>query len=215
MVKKETSLKNLTIYLTYLVIFWGFYRLLIKLPDQIEEIVVKPIFWLLPLIHLLRLEKEKLSSLGISLKNLFPAIYLSLGLGSLFVLEGLLGNYFKYNGFNFSANLGDKVILSAFILSIITAITEEITFRGYIFNRLWKIFGKEIPANLITTFFWTLIHVPIVIFVWKYPLLDSVIYLSLTAIFGFGSSFIFARTQNIASSILLHVLWEWPIILFR
>ena len=215
MVKKETSLKNLTIYIAYLVIFWGFYRLLIKLPDQIEEIVIKPIFWLLPLIHLLRIEKEHLSFLGISLKNLFPAIYLSLGLGSLFVLEGLLGNYFKYNGFNFSANLGDKLILSAFSLSLVTAITEEITFRGYVFNRLWKIFGKEIPANLVTTFFWTLIHVPIVIFVWKYPLLDSVIYLSLTAIFGFGSSFIFARTQNIVSSILLHVLWEWPIILFR
>jgi membrane protease YdiL (CAAX protease family) len=215
MIKKETSLKNLTIYLTYLVIFWGFYRLLIKLPDQVEEIIIKPIFWLLPLIHLLRLEKEKISSLGISLKNLFPAIYLSLGLGSLFVLEGLLGNYFKYNGLNFSANLGDKLILSAFTLSIVTAITEEITFRGYIFNRLWKIFGKEIPANLITTFFWTLIHVPIVIFVWKYPLFDSLVYLSLTATFGFGSSFIFARTQNIVSSILLHVLWEWPIILFR
>jgi len=213
--KKEKSLKNLTIYLSYLVIFWGFYRLLIKLPDQVEELVIKPIFWLLPLIHLLKIEKEKVSSLGISFKNLFPAIYLSLGLGSLFVFEGLLANYFKYGELNFVANLGDKFIFSAVGLSIVTAIVEEITFRGYIFNRLWKIFGKEIPANLVTTFFWTLIHVPIVIFVWKYPLLDSVIYLSLTAIFGAGSSFIFARTQNIASSILLHVLWEWPIILFR
>ncbi|MFH1970906.1 MAG: CPBP family intramembrane glutamic endopeptidase [Patescibacteria group bacterium] len=213
--KKEKSLKNLTIYITYLVIFWGFYRLLIKLPDQIEEIFIKPFFWLLPLIHLLKIEKEKISSLGISLKNLFPAVYLSLGLGSLFVFEGLLANYIKYGGLNFSANLGDKLIFSTFALSVVTAIVEEITFRGYIFNRIWKILGKEIPANLVTTFFWTLIHVPIVIFVWKYPLLDSVIYLSLTAIFGAGSSFIFARTQNIVSSILLHVLWEWPIILFR
>ena len=213
--KKEKSLKNLTIYITYLIIFWGFYRLLIKLPDQIEEVFIKPILWLLPLIYLLKIRKEKISSLGISLKNLFPAIYLSLGLGSLFVFEGLLGNYIKYGGLNFSANLGDKLIFSAFGLSIVTAVVEEITFRGYIFNRLWKIFGKEIPANLVTTFFWILIHVPIVIFVWKYPLLDSFIYLSLTAIFGAGSAFIFARTQNIISSILLHILWEWPIILFR
>ncbi len=215
MLKKETSLKNLTIYVTYLIIFWGFYRLLIKLPDQVEEVFIKPILWLIPIIHLLKTEKQKISSLGISLKNIFPAIYLSLGLGSLFIFEGLLGNYFKYGSLNFSANFGDKLIFSAFGLSIITAITEEIAFRGYIFNRLWKIFGKEIPANLITTFFWTLIHVPIVIFVWKYPLFDSLIYLLLTSIFGAGSAFIFARTQNIVSSILLHVLWEWPIILFR
>jgi membrane protease YdiL (CAAX protease family) len=30
-----------------------------------------------------------------------------------------------------------------------------------------------------------------------------------------GSAFIFSRTKNIWGSILLHVLWAWPIILFR
>lgn len=213
--KKEKTLKNLTIYLTYLLIFWGFYRLLIKLPDEIEEIFIKPIFWLVPLLYLLKIEKEKISSLGLSFKNFFPAIYLSLGLGSIFIVEGILGNYLKYGGLNFSANLGDKLVFSAFVISFITAITEEITFRGYVYNRLFKIFGKEIPANLITTFFWTLIHVPIIIFVWKYPLFDSLVYLVLTTIFGAGSAFVYARTNNIISSILLHVLWEWPIILFR
>ena len=60
--KKEKSLKNLTIYITYLIVFWGFYRLLIKLPDQIEEVFIKPILWLVPLIYLLKIEKEKISS---------------------------------------------------------------------------------------------------------------------------------------------------------
>ena len=215
MVKKETSLKNLTIYAAYLLVIWGFYRLLFKLPDNIEEVFVKPILWLLPIVFLLKSEKDKLSSLGISFKNIFPAIYFSLGIGSLFVFEALLANYIKYKGLNFSVDLKDQVILSSLALSFVTAFTEEITFRGYIFNRLWKILGKEIPATLITTILWTLIHIPITFFVWKYSVTDSLIYLFLTTIFGLGSSFIYARTQNIISSILLHVLWEWPIILFR
>jgi membrane protease YdiL (CAAX protease family) len=215
MSKKETVLKNITIYITYLLLFWGFYRLLLKLPDNVEEIIVKPIFWIIPLFYLLKIEKASLESIGVTLKNLFPSIYLALGLGSLFILEGLLGNFIKYGQLNFVANIGDKLIFSGFAISLITALTEELTFRGYIFNRLWKILGKEIPANLITTFFWTLIHVPIVIFVWKYPLMDSLVYLLLTSVYGAGSAFIYARTQNIISSVLLHVLWEWPIILFR
>jgi len=215
MVKKETVLKNITIYITYLLLFWGFYRLLFKLPDNIEETVVKPIFWIIPLLYLLRIEKASLESIGVTLKNLFPSIYLALGLGSLFVLEGLLGNFIKYGQLNFIANIGEKLIFSGFVISLATAVTEELAFRGYIFNRLWKIFGKEIPANVVTTLFWTLIHVPIVIFVWKYPLMDSLVYLLLTTVYGAGSAFIFARTQNIISSVLLHVLWEWPIILFR
>lgn len=215
MIKKESTFKNLTVYAVYLLIVWGFYRLLFKLPDHIEEIFIKPVLWLVPLFHILKIEKQKISSIGLSLKNIFPSIYLSLGIGSLFVFEALIANFIKYKGLNFAANLGDNLIISSLFLSFVTAFSEELAFRGYIFNRLWKILGKEIPANLITTVLWVLIHVPITIFVWKYSFVDSLIYLSLTGIFGAGSSFIFARTQNVVSSIFLHILWEWPIILFR
>jgi membrane protease YdiL (CAAX protease family) len=43
----------------------------------------------------------------------------------------------------------------------------------------------------------------------------ALVYLLLTTLFGVGSAFIYARTKNVFSSIFLHVLWEWPIILFR
>jgi len=40
-------------------------------------------------------------------------------------------------------------------------------------------------------------------------------YLFFVFVFGFGSAFVFGRSRNLASSILLHVFWSWPIILFR
>ncbi|MBI4157434.1 CPBP family intramembrane metalloprotease [Candidatus Woesebacteria bacterium] len=215
MPKKELALKNAVILSTYLLIVWGLYRFLFKLPDEVEELFVKPIFWLVPVFYLLSKEKAKISSLGVTLKNLFPAIYFALGLGAFFVIEAIFINFIKYKGLSFSANLGNTPFLTSIGLSFITAVVEEVTFRGYIFNRAWHSLGGEWTANILSSLAWGLVHVPITFFVWKLDIQAALIYLLLTTIFGIGSAFVFARTRNIFSSILLHVLWAWPIILFR
>ena len=78
MPKKEVILKHLTIYSAYLITVWCFYRFLFKFPDEVEELVIKPIIWLLPVFYIVGREKTKLDSLGITFKNLFPSIYLAL-----------------------------------------------------------------------------------------------------------------------------------------
>jgi len=214
-VSKTALVKHVAVYAIYLVLIWTFYRLLFQLPDQIEELVVKPILWLVPIFWITAKEKFNISSLGLTFKNLFPSIYLSLGLGTIFVLEAVLGNFFKYGHLNFGANIGNLPLFSSLGLSFATAFSEETAFRGYIFGRLWGVLRSEWSANLVTTILWTAIHIPIAFFVWKYSLSVGVLYLILTAVFGMGSAFIFGKTKNIWGSILLHVLWEWPIILFR
>ena len=215
MPKKETAIKHSTIVAAYLLIVWGFYRFLFMLPEELEEIVIKPLIWLIPVYYLVKKEKLDLASLGITTDNLFKAIYFALGLGAVFALEAVLINFVKYGGFEFAANIGEKSLLAALGLSFITAISEEITFRGYLFNRVWSALGNELVANLVTSLAWGLIHVPVAFFVWKLSFSASLTFLVLTTLFGMGSSFVFARTRNIVSSILLHVLWSWPIVLFR
>jgi membrane protease YdiL (CAAX protease family) len=101
------------------------------------------------------------------------------------------------------------------IISLFTAVSEELTFRGYFFTRIVSVTKNEWTANIITTVIWALIHVPVAIFWWGSSISGVIGYLLLVSAFGFGSAFIFARSKNIVSSILLHVFWEWPIILFR
>lgn len=213
--KKETALKNATILAAYLLIIWGFYRFLFKLPDEVEELFIKPVIWLLPVLFFLKKEKLGISSLGITSRNLFPAVYFALGLGAFFVIEAVLINFVKYGGLNFAANIGDKPLLASLGLSFATAFSEEISFRGYLFNRVWWVLGNEWLANIATSLVWAIIHIPIAFFVWKMDVSAAIAYLFLTTLFGIGSAFVFARTKNVFSSILLHVLWEWPIILFR
>jgi len=209
-------IKHVTILVAYIFVVWGFYRfLLFKLPDELEELIIKPLVWLIPLYILVSREKLGLSSLGITTKKFFTSLYLAVGLGVVFAVEGLLVNMVKYGGLDFSANIGEHNLFFALGISLATAFSEELSFRGYIFNRLWVVFKKEWIANAITSILWGLIHIPIAIFAWKLDFSGTIGYLLLTTIFGAGSAFVFARTKNIASSIFLHVFWEWPIILFR
>ncbi|KKU10421.1 MAG: hypothetical protein UX13_C0012G0005 [Candidatus Woesebacteria bacterium GW2011_GWB1_45_5] len=212
---KVSLVKNVTVYSAYLIVVWAFYRFLFKFPEDIEELFIKPLVWLLPLVFMIRKEGLGLPSLGLTFKNLFPAIYFSLGLGAVFVVEGVITNYLKYGAFNFGANIGSLPLMTSLGLSFATAFSEEISFRGYIFSRLWTALENEWTANFITVLLWTAIHVPIAFFIWDLSLSAGLLYLGLTALFGFGSAFIFARTKNVWGSIFLHVLWEWPIILFR
>ncbi|KKR30374.1 hypothetical protein A2715_01035 [Candidatus Woesebacteria bacterium RIFCSPHIGHO2_01_FULL_39_32] len=215
MPNKETAIKNSTILVAYLLVVWGFYRMLFKLPEEVEELLIKPVLWLVPVAYFVRKERGSLASLGITLKNLFPALYFALALGIIFAIEGALINFIRYDEANFSANLGQNSFIFALGLSFVTAISEEITFRGYLFNRIWHVLDNEWKANIITSLFWALTHVPVAIFWWELNLSGIIIYLFLTVIFGIGSAFVFAKTKNVASSVLLHVLWSWPIVLFR
>lgn len=215
MEKKVFALKNSIRLFAFLLIVWGFYRLLFQLPQEIEEFLVKPIVWLGATFYFLRKEKADLKSVGLTFEKFFPAIYFSLALGIVFTIEGVVVNSLKYGVISFDAYVGEKPLVTMLLLSFATAVSEEITFRGYLFNRVWKALDNEIISNLITSAGWALIHVPIVIFDWRLSAGSVVSYLLLTILFGIGSSFVFARTKNVASSILLHFLWEWPIILFR
>ena len=135
------SFKYAVGFAVYLLIVWGFYRFLFQLPETIEELIIKPVVWLLPVFYLLKKEEEGISSLGVTLKNLFPAVYYSLGLGAFFVMEALVINFVKYDGkFDLRANIGTLPLLTSLGLSFATAISEELAFRGYVFQRCYKSF---------------------------------------------------------------------------
>lgn len=182
-----------------------------------EELILKPLLWLPPTIFLvLKIEKESLASLGLSKKNFFPSVYWGIGLGMVYALEGFLTNILKYGGTQFG-QLGYTPIffLWALLISLATAFTEELVFRGYIYNRLNQIWEKEWLANLVSSLLFVLIHLPIGVFVLGYTPGIMLVYLLLVFIYAAGSGFVFARTGNLVSSILLHVFWSWPIILFK
>ncbi|KKR11848.1 MAG: hypothetical protein UT39_C0002G0029 [Candidatus Woesebacteria bacterium GW2011_GWA1_39_21] len=211
---RRISLKVPLLYFLYLFIGWSIYRIGFKFSDSLEELYIKPIIWLLPFLYLIPKEKLKIADLGITVKNFFPSIYLSLALGVGFAFLGIIANMAKYGGIDFGANIGSGFFATALFISFATSVTEEFVFRGYLLGRLMRKFDEWMSVALATVL-WTAIHVPIIFFVWGISGMQIAVYLGLTFIYGLGASVVFVRTKNLVAPTLLHVLWEWPVILFR
>ena len=210
-----TPLKNSIVLLAFILVVWGFYRNLVQLPEVVDELVSKPVIWLGATYYLMRKEGASWDSLGITNKNLYKAIYFALILAIVFALEGFAVNYFKHEGFNFGVEIGVADFYMAIGLSFITAVTEELTFRGYIFSRVWRYTKNAWLTNLVVSVGWVLVHVPIAVFVWTLAPTGIASYGLLVFIFSLGAGLVYQKSGNILSPILLHVFWQWPIILFR
>ena len=212
----STKIRYPFFYFIYLVVVWTAFRLSgVILPQEVDEFLIKPIVWLLPIYFIVRKNNNWPESLGLTGKNLYPGIYLALILGFIFAGEAVLVNYIKYGDFSFAASIGRRPFVYLMFISLATAVSEEIAFRGFIFSRFWKYFKNEILANLITSLLWVVIRMPALIAVLGFGGLESAGFLLISLFYSIGACFIYARTQNVFASIVLYVLWEAPIILFR
>ena len=201
----------------FIFVIWAIYRYFpALLPSWSDELILKPIVWLPPVFFALsKIGQKDLKSLGITTKNLFPSLYWGIGLGLIFAGEGIITNIFKYRGLNLTIGQTGNSFLLLFGISIVTAIVEEIVFRGFIFHQLAILWKNEFSASIVSSVLFVIIHLPVGIFALNYTPTALAVYLSLIFFFAFGSAFVFARTKNLASCVLLHLFWSWPIILFR
>ena len=81
----------------WILLLWSLYRYFFKLPEWLDEFVFKPLVFVLPVLWFVtKFEKRKLSSIGFVGKGLFNNLYIGLGFGLVFALEGIVSNVIKY-----------------------------------------------------------------------------------------------------------------------
>jgi membrane protease YdiL (CAAX protease family) len=190
-------------YFIYLLVVWGFFRLLFRLPEVIEEFWIKPIIWLTPLFGLWINEKERVKFFkgswikalmwggGLGLLWLVIAVVVSLGRsGNAVFFPGDISKY------------GD--VLGA---ALATAIVEELVFSGFIFQKLHKKARDPRHAILMTAGMFSLIHLPIGLFVYKYSSVQLIEFLLVVALVEMGSSFVMNKSNNVMAPILSHFMW--------
>ena len=174
-------------------------------------VFVAPVLW-----YVQKYEKKKLSTLGLSAKNLFPSIYLGLGFGFVFALEGFVANVIKYGEPLFRplpvvTEYGIPLLL---VLSIATAFSEELLCRGFIFTRIFESKKNLIYAASISAILFFLLHVPMLVTTAKLSGLILVIFILTDLILGFANAMLFFQTQSLIAPILVHVFWNMTVVMF-
>ena len=201
----------------WILLIWSLYRYFFKLPETVDEFVVKPLVFVLPVLwYVLKKEKRDLTTLGLTTKNLFTSLYVGLGFGFVFALEGIAANAIKYGKIQINpiAAFEQYGLLTLLILSVATAFSEELLNRGFLFGRILEK-TKSLPyASLLSTVLFVLLHVPILVTSLKLQGTMLVLFFLTDFILGMANSLLYYNTKSLLAPILVHVFWNMTVALY-
>lgn len=214
---KDKKQLTLPLFVVFLFVVWGGYRVITRNSEWVDELLFKPLIWVLPVIYIvIKIEKKSLETIGLTSKNLFRNMYLGWGLGALFAFEGIVTNSFKYGGVTFAPeSFKFFELLTLIVIALFTAFSEELAFRGYIMTRLAEKLKNNLSANIMAAVLFALLHIPIAFFVLHYSAVDLISFEWVMFVLGVVNGYLFMRVKSLAVPVMSHALWNLAIILFR
>jgi membrane protease YdiL (CAAX protease family) len=159
---------------------------------------------------LVLIRKQKLSSIGITAKNLGRASLVGLIFGVLF---SLIMNVIP------SLVTGGKIITFSaalyhvFYYFIVIALSEEVVFRGYIQTRIYGLIKSDLPAILVTALLFYLMHLPFQIPVNGMQI--NIINMAIIVILHVIMNALYRKYNSLAAPTIFHGCLDWGGNLFR
>lgn len=216
MAAKNISLTPVYRLWAWILLAWALYRYFVHLPEWADEFIFKPLVFVVPVLwYVLKKEKQKLSTVGLTTRNLFTSIYIGLGFGVVFAIEGLVTHMVKYGKL-------DVTPITAFqqygffliLLSFATAFSEELLSRGFVFNRILEK-TKNLPwAAILSSFMFMAIHIPILVTANKLQGITLILFFVTDFVLALANSLLFYNTGSLVAPILVHVFWNMTVALY-
>lgn len=196
---------------------WSLYRYFFKLTEPIDEFIVKPLVFVLPVIlYVFKKERQSLVTIGITGRQLIKNVGIGLGIGLAFMLGGIGAHLLKdgtitFNLIGVAKTYGLPLL---FLLSLATATSEELLTRGFLFPRLLKATKKLYWAALIITLLYLAFHVPILVTSLKFQGMTLIIYFWMNFILSYANCLLYAYTGSLVAPILVHLFWNLTVAVF-
>lgn len=201
----------------WILLVWSLYRYFLKLPESVDELIAKPLVFVAPVLWYVRKkERRHLTTLGLTTQNLFTSLYVGVGFGFVFALEGLAANAIKYGRIQVNpiAALEQYGLVMLLVLSFATAFTEELLNRGFLFTRILET-SKSLPyASMLSTVLFVLLHVPILVTTLRLQGMTLVLFFVTDFILGLANSLLYYNTKSLVAPILVHAFWNMTVALY-
>lgn len=212
----STTQKALNLWAIILIV-WSIYRANLKMPDWFDEFLAKPLIFILPVYYYItKIEKKNFfKEILIEKKQVIEDLLIGLGIGVIFVVSAVLGNFIKYKKLVlFSTPVSPQNILFLLILALATGISEEILSRGFVLKKLYDESKNILTSSFFASLLFFFLHVPILFTNIKITggllLLFMVTDISLSLVL----SFIFLSRKSLVLPILVHAFYNLAITLF-
>lgn len=201
----------------WIVLVWALYRYFFQLPEWADEFIFKPLVFVLPVLWYVRKrEKKSLQTIGLTTKNLFTSIYIGLGFGFVFAIEGLAANAIKYGKIEIMPiaafeqyGMGMLILLSA-----ATAFSEEVLSRGFVFSRFME--GKKglMYSATLSALMFVVLHIPILAFSLKLQGSALLLFFVTDFVLAFANALLLYNTGSLVAPILIHIFWNMTVALY-
>ncbi len=214
--KVVTSVTSVFRMWAWILLVWSLYRYFFKLPEWADEFIFKPLVFVVPVFWYVRnKEKESLATLGLTWRNFFTSVYIGLGFGIVFALEGLVTHAIKYGKLDVNPIAAfQQYGFFLLILSLATAVTEEILSRGFVFNRLYEKTKNLAYSSVLSSVMFVLLHVPILVTMTKLQGTTLVLFLVTDLVLAMANSLLFYNTGSLVAPILVHIFWNMTVALY-
>lgn len=200
----------------WILLAWSLYRYFFKLPEWADEFVFKPLVFVAPVIWYVRkVEKESLATIGLTGRNFFTSVYIGIGFGIIFAIEGLVTHAIKYGKLDVNPIAAfQEYGFFLIILSLATAFSEELLSRGFVFNRLYEK-TKNLPyASIMSAVMFMLLHIPILVTMTKLQGITLVLFLVTDFVLAIANSLLYYNLGSLVAPILVHVFWNMTVALY-
>jgi len=216
-IDRKNSIEWVFQFWAWQLLVWSLYRYFFKFSEPIDEFVVKPLVFIIPVLwFVLRIEKRTLETVGLTIKNFFHSAFIGLGFGLLFSGEAILANTLKNGSLIITPleTLSSYGIWMIIFLSLATAFSEEILSRGFFFSRIFEVSKNLLHASLMSTFLFVVFHIPILVTSLKFQGTTLVLFLVTSFVLGLTNSMVYYKTKSLVGPVLIHFFWNVTVAVF-
>ena len=138
--KNVSTLQRVLNVWAIVLIVWSIYRTKLSLPEWFDELVAKPLVFVLPVYYSIKHFEQKpfFQQIWLKKKTILTDTYTGVFVGLIFLVAAFFSNYIRLGNVSFLEDVLSTNLVIAGILTLATAISEEILSRGFILKRLYE-----------------------------------------------------------------------------
>ena len=209
--KTTPTQKTLNLWAIILII-WSVYRSFLKMPEWFDELVAKPLVFVLPVFYyIVKIDRKPLlSSLLINLKpkKIWSDFLYSLILAVMFLGAAALALYLRFKEISLPILPEANQTIMIIILAIATGITEEILSRGFVLKKLYDESKNYFSSIFISSILFFILHIPILFANAKITGNLLLAFMATDMVLSVINGYLFLERKSLLPPILIHAFYN-------
>ncbi len=199
-----------------ILIIWSIYRANFRLPETIDELLIKPMVFILPVYFFITHWEKRafFTSVDLRFSSFKKDGLIGVTIGVLFFLVGILANYIKHAYRIVLPSVTSTTMIMALILAVATSISEEILSRGFVLKRLYQESKNVLSASFLASVLFFFLHVPILFTNIKITGGMILFIMATDIVLSLLISFIYLERKSLLPAILIHAFYNFSLYFF-